>query len=67
MTSEEEMYHDPDGLLRPNAPVEAVFHHQGRRPFVLRFTTAGVDSPSATPMPRTFGPPTPAPLPTPNP
>ena len=65
----EGIYYDPDGLLRPNAPVEAVFHRDGRRPFVLRFTTAGMNRPTATPMPRTFGPleslPTPAPLPTP--
>jgi len=45
------MYHDPDGLLRPNTEVEVIFLRQGRRPFVLRFTTAGVDGPTATPLP----------------
>jgi hypothetical protein len=75
----EGMYYDPDGLLRPNAPVEAVFYRRGRRPFVLRFTTAGVDGPTATPMPGfppllgPIPPPTPTPMPrtlgtpTPNP
>jgi len=57
----EGMHHDPDGLLRPNAPVEAVFHRQRRRPFVLRFTTAGADSPAATPMPGFPSVPTPVP------
>jgi len=59
----------PEGLLRPNAVVQFTVQRNGRRPFVLRFTTAGMDSPTATPMPPTFGPlesfPTPAPLPTP--
>jgi len=59
----------PQGLLKPNAVVQLTVYRDGRRPFVLRFTTAGMDSPTATPMPRTFGPlesvPTPAPLPTP--
>jgi len=45
------MRFDPEGLLRPNAPVEITVYRDGRRPYVLRFTTAGVDSPTATPLP----------------
>ena len=59
--------YSPEGLLRPNAMVEFSVYRRGRRPFVLRFTTAGANSPTATPMPHTFGPPTPVPPPTPNP
>jgi len=68
--------YNPEGLLRPNAAVQFTVHRRGRRPFVLRFTTAGADSPRATPLPRTFGPtpappppftPTPAPTPGPTP
>lgn len=42
---------DPEGLLRPNTPVEVIVHRTGERPYTLRFTTAGVDGPTATPMP----------------
>lgn len=42
---------DPDGLLRPNARVEIVARWANKRPYVLRFTTAGADIPSATPIP----------------
>ncbi|MFB0535432.1 MAG: Ig-like domain-containing protein [Anaerolineae bacterium] len=45
------MRFDPERLLRPNAPVEITVYRDGRRPYVLRFTTAGVDSPTATPLP----------------
>jgi len=45
------MSYDPEGLLRPNAVVEFTVHQRGRRPYTLRFTTAGVDGPTATPMP----------------
>jgi len=60
------MRFDPEGLLRPNAPVEITVNRGGRRPYVLRFTTAGVDSPPATPLPpgERIGPETPAPVPT---
>jgi hypothetical protein len=36
----------PDGLLRPNAPVEITVHRTGERPYTLRFTTDGVESPT---------------------
>lgn len=42
---------DPEGLLRPDAPVEITVYRTGERPYTLHFTTAGVDSPTATPMP----------------
>ncbi|MEW6232902.1 MAG: hypothetical protein AB1566_11410 [Chloroflexota bacterium] len=60
---------DPEGLLRPNAPVEVTVHRTGERPYTLRFTTAGVGSPTATPMPdfRGFPGPKPTPMPTPAP
>lgn len=41
----------PEGLLRPDAPVEVVVRRGWERPYRLRFTTAGPDSPTATPMP----------------
>jgi len=44
-------FFDPEGLLRPNAPLEITVHRTGERPYTLRFTTAGVDGPTATPMP----------------
>lgn len=63
--------YNPEGLLRPNAVVQFTVYRRGRRPFTLRFTSAGVDSPTATPMLHTLGPPepfpTPAPPPTPTP
>ncbi len=31
--------YDPEGLLRPNAPVEVIVRRSGERPFILRFAT----------------------------
>ena len=62
---DEGIRYDPKGLLRPNAVVEVVFYRQGRRSFVLHFTTAGGDGPTATPIPHIFGPPEPFMTPTP--
>ena len=62
---DEGIRYDPKGLLRPNAVVEVIFYRQGRRSFVLHFTTAGGDGPTATPIPHTFGPPEPFMTPTP--
>jgi len=44
-------FFDPEGLLRPDAPVEITIYRTGERPYTLHFATAGVDSPTATPMP----------------
>jgi hypothetical protein len=56
------LYFDADGLLRPNAPVEIVARWANKRPYVLRFTTAGPAEPSATPLP--YPTDWPAPVPT---
>jgi hypothetical protein len=42
---------DPEGLLRPGAPVEIIARWANKRPYVLHFTTGGPDAPSATPLP----------------
>lgn len=42
---------DPEEPLRPDAPIEVIVHRTGERPYTLRFTTTGVDGPTATPMP----------------
>jgi len=52
---------DPEGLLRPNAPIEVTVHRTGERPYTLRFTTAGVGGPTATPIPQLAGWPGPVP------
>lgn len=54
---------DPEGLLRPNAPVAITVYRTGERPYTLRFTTAGVGGPTATPMPDFPGPHGPIPTP----
>ncbi|MFN3762190.1 MAG: Ig-like domain-containing protein [Anaerolineae bacterium] len=56
----------PEGLLRPDAPVEVVVRRGWERPYRLRFTTAGPNSPTATPMPTPLHPigPVPTALPT---
>ncbi len=59
----------PDPPLRPGAPVEVVVRWGWKRPYRLRFTTAGEGSPTATPIPFPTGPtePTPTALPSPLP
>ena len=44
-------FFDPEGLLRPDAPVEITVYRTGERPYTLRFTTTGVGGPTATPLP----------------
>ena len=51
-----DFFFDPNGPLRPNAPVGVTIYRTGERPYTLRFTTAGVESPTATPMPDFPGP-----------
>lgn len=41
----------PDAPLRPNTPVIVTVIYGNKRPYLLRFTTGGVDTPSATPLP----------------
>ncbi|MDW7991468.1 MAG: Ig-like domain-containing protein [Anaerolineae bacterium] len=51
----------PEESLRPGAPVEVVIRRVWERPYHLRFTTAGSDSPTAIPMPVPASPVGPAP------
>lgn len=63
---EDGFFLSPEGPLRPDAPVEVVVRRGWERPYRLRFTTAGPDSPTATPMPTPAHPigPVPTALPT---